>query len=300
MNASDQLLQQLNQLNAENSGLSYYLRDFWVKYEDPRMSGLPLMGGGPWMVIFISLLYILFCTKIGPAYMKNREPFDLRSLMLHYNSILIGVNGVGTFIGLWITHWGWDTWNCTQHKPNVNDYRETLIVYLGFCFVVSKFFDFGDTIFFVLRKKHNQVTFLHLFHHGIMPLGCCLGLKFHPVAYSGFMPIINAFIHALMYSYYSLACAGQDLKPYLTWKKQLTQAQMIQFILIFIHAGNALLNPVCRWPLTLTLLELVHAVLFFFLFYSFYRAAYGAKKLRQASMDVNGNEMAKPTKQRSD
>lgn len=56
-----------------------------------------------------------------------------------------------------------------------------------------------DTIFFVLRKKYNQVTFLHIFHHGIMPLGCCLGLKFHPVTYSGFMPLINAFIHSLMY-----------------------------------------------------------------------------------------------------
>lgn len=58
------------------------------------MSQLPLMAGGPWTVVGISLVYVLFCTVIGPAIMKNREPFDLRFWILHYNSILIGVNGL--------------------------------------------------------------------------------------------------------------------------------------------------------------------------------------------------------------
>jgi len=283
-NSTEQLL---NQIQSESSGLQYYLHDFWIKYEDPRMAKLPLMSGGPWSVIGISLVYVLFCTVIGPAIMRNRPAYDLRFWILHYNSILIGVNGIGTVICLWITNWGLDTWNCTQHKPDVNNYKETLMVYLGFMFVVTKFFDFMDTIFFVLRKKYNQVTFLHIFHHGIMPLGCCLGLKFHPVAYSGFMPLINAFIHALMYAYYSLACAGQELKPYLKWKKQLTQAQMVQFVMIFFHALNALVNPICRWPLLLSLLELGHAVLFFYLFYSFYRVAYARKP--QSTKEINNN-----------
>lgn len=117
-------------------------------------------------MIGISLLYVLFVTVIGPTIMKKRDPFDLRFWILHYNSILIGVNGIGTVICLWITNWGLDTWNCSKHKPDVNDPKETLMIYLGFMFVITKFFDFMDTIFFVLRKKYNQVTFLHIFHHG--------------------------------------------------------------------------------------------------------------------------------------
>lgn len=33
-------------------------------------------------------------------------------------------------------------------------------------------------IFFVLRKKNNQVTFLHVFHHSIMPWTWWFGVKF--------------------------------------------------------------------------------------------------------------------------
>lgn len=33
-------------------------------------------------------------------------------------------------------------------------------------FYMSKFIELFDTLFFILRKKFNQVTFLHVFHHG--------------------------------------------------------------------------------------------------------------------------------------
>ena len=32
----------------------------------------------------------------------------------------------------------------------------------------SKVIEFMDTIFFVLRKKRNQITFLHVYHHATM------------------------------------------------------------------------------------------------------------------------------------
>jgi hypothetical protein len=33
-------------------------------------------------------------------------------------------------------------------------------------FYISKFVELLDTVFFIMRKKFNQVTFLHVFHHG--------------------------------------------------------------------------------------------------------------------------------------
>jgi hypothetical protein len=33
-------------------------------------------------------------------------------------------------------------------------------------------------IFFVLRKKNDQITTLHVVHHGAMPVGCWFGMKF--------------------------------------------------------------------------------------------------------------------------
>jgi len=35
-------------------------------------------------------------------------------------------------------------------------------------------------IFFILRKKYSQVSCLHVYHHGIMPVSWWFGVKFVP------------------------------------------------------------------------------------------------------------------------
>lgn len=35
-------------------------------------------------------------------------------------------------------------------------------------------------VFFVLRKKNSQVTFLHVYHHSIMPFTWWFGVRFAP------------------------------------------------------------------------------------------------------------------------
>lgn len=44
----------------------------------------------------------------------------------------------------------------------------------------SKFTEFFDTIFFVMRKRYDQVSTLHVIHHGIMPVSVWWGVKFTP------------------------------------------------------------------------------------------------------------------------
>ena len=44
---------------------------------------------------------------------------------------------------------------------------------------MSKFTDFVDSFFFVLRKKNNQLTFLHVVHHSSMPVFSWFGPKEH-------------------------------------------------------------------------------------------------------------------------
>ena len=45
-------------------------------------------------------------------------------------------------------------------------------------FYFSKAIDLFDTMFFALRKKSNQITFLHVFHHMTMFPYAWLGLKY--------------------------------------------------------------------------------------------------------------------------
>lgn len=74
------------------------------------------------------------------------------------------------------------------------------------------------------------------------------------------------------YVYYALAALGRQ--EILWWKKYLTQMQMIQFVLIFMHAVYFLTNTSCTWPKIFPALEACHGLLFFYLFYSFYRRNY--------------------------
>merc|ERR1712203_1295675 len=42
----------------------------------------------------------------------------------------------------------------------------------------SKFIDYLDSFFFVLRKKWGHLSTLHVVHHGIMPFTAWWGIKF--------------------------------------------------------------------------------------------------------------------------
>lgn len=87
---------------------------------------------------------------------------------------------------------------------------------------MSKYTEFLDTIFFVLRKKNNQITVLHVVHHGAMPLITYLGLRFVAGGHATFFGFLNTFVHIIMYSYYFLAAFGPKYQKYLWWKKYIT------------------------------------------------------------------------------
>lgn len=47
-------------------------------------------------------------------------------------------------------------------------------------YYVSKLIEFLDTIFFILRKKEKQLTFLHVYHHSTMFILWWIGVKWVP------------------------------------------------------------------------------------------------------------------------
>lgn len=97
----------------------------------------------------------------------------------------------------------------------------------------SKFTEFFDTLFFVLRKKTNQVSTLHVIHHGCMPFSVWLGLKFAPGGHSTFFALLNTFVHIVMYFYYMVAAMGPKYQKYIWWKKYLTSFQMVRIKFFF-------------------------------------------------------------------
>ena len=49
---------------------------------------------------------------------------------------------------------------------------------LCYVYYLSKLSEFADTIFFVLRKKKSQISWLHLYHHSLTPIEAWILTKF--------------------------------------------------------------------------------------------------------------------------
>ncbi|XP_054719369.1 elongation of very long chain fatty acids protein 7-like [Uloborus diversus] len=253
---------------------------------DPRVKDWPMMHS-PLPTIVICLSYVYVVKYLGPNLMKNREPLDIRWLMAAYNFIMVIFSFL---IFYWFGVYGWFgsySWQC-QPVDYSNSPEAIGMASVCWWFFISKFVEFTDTIFFVMRKKFSQVSTLHVTHHGIMPISVWIGLKFTPGGHSTFFAFINSFVHILMYIYYGLSAIGPHMTKYLWWKKYMTTIQMVQFVMIFTHSFQLLFTN-CNYPRGFMFWIGFHAVLFWFLFYDFYKNAYQKKKIIASKALKNGS-----------
>lgn len=133
---------------------------------DPR-NHMFLLLRSPMTVVMILAIYLLFVQKIGPQFMSNRKPYQLRSILLGYNLLQVFFNFYTATAGFYYSYWQPDFDYAGQNHYNgtTTSYILANICYFYFW---TKIFDLFDTVFFVLRKKSNQISFLHLYHHGTM------------------------------------------------------------------------------------------------------------------------------------
>lgn len=95
--------------------------------------------------------------------------------------------------------------------------------------------------------------------------------------HGSFFGLLNTFVHVWMYTYYFLAALGPKVQRYLWWKKYLTTMQMVQFVLVIIHAFQLLFIE-CNYPKAFVWWIGMHAVMFYFLFRNFYTQTYEKKQ----------------------
>lgn len=100
-------------------------------------------------------------------------------------------------------------------------------------YFLLKVVDLLDTVFFVLRKKDKQISFLHLYHHTGMVVLTWNATKFYPGGHSIFTGFINSIIHVVMYTYYLVSAFQPQYKNNLWWKKYITQMQIVSIYRTF-------------------------------------------------------------------
>uniref|UniRef100_A0A1W7RHM9 Elongation of very long chain fatty acids protein n=1 Tax=Agkistrodon contortrix contortrix TaxID=8713 RepID=A0A1W7RHM9_AGKCO len=247
-------------------------RDF-IKGADPRIASYPLMDS-PWPMMGILLGYAYFVLSLGPWLMANRKPLNLKKFMILYNSFLMALS---LYIVYEFLMSGWlngYTWRCDPIDTS-QDPRALRMVRVAWIFIFSKVIELMDTVIFILRKKNEQVTFLHVFHHSVLPWSWWWGVKFGPGGMGSFHAMVNCMVHVVMYFYYALSAAGPAFQKYLWWKKHITAIQLLQFVLVSIHISQYYFMPDCKYQFPIFIhLIWIYGVIFFILFSNFWYQSY--------------------------
>ncbi|KOX78651.1 Elongation of very long chain fatty acids protein 7 [Melipona quadrifasciata] len=168
----------------------------------------PMMSS-PGPMLCIVGTYLAFVLKVGPKMMEKRPAFQLNNLLILYNAVQV-------LFSIWLTLQFFEmrvaflifSPKCNNENPSPTDLQTRA------------------TVFFVLRKKQNQVTFLHVYHHTITSIFSWGYLKFLPGEQGALIGFLNTFVHIVMYSYYLIAALGPEYKKYLWWKKYMTWIQL--------------------------------------------------------------------------
>ncbi|XP_032682327.1 elongation of very long chain fatty acids protein 1-like isoform X2 [Odontomachus brunneus] len=193
---------------------------------DPRLADYPLVESIYKMplIIFAYMYFVLVC---GPRFMKNRLPYSLKTFIQIYNVVQFVAN-------LWLVYSFWEAGYILKNLfcPITLDYSRSPLAMKGINIAMGffwlKLLDYVETVIFVLRKKNNQVSGLHVYHHVSTSLIAWCSLRYYCVGPTVFICIINSAVHVIMYLYYFLAACGPDIQKNITpLKRCITIVQMV-------------------------------------------------------------------------
>ncbi|CAN7984962.1 unnamed protein product [Ixodes hexagonus] len=254
---------------------------------DPRTIGW-FLAGNKWFLVTLLSTYVYFVKFGGPRFMKTRKPYEgLKPVILFYNFAMVFLNAyfVKNYMRLSYFGGGYDI-VCQGINFDTNDKVSKEFLELCWWYFWVRVADFMDTIFFVLRKKDSHVSFLHVIHHVLVVFNGWYGLTFGPDGQVALGIILNSFVHVVMYSYYFLSLLGPAVRPYLWWKRYLTQFQLVQFVIMIVHITIPIFVN-CGYPKIHSVIVLVQAAFFFAMFMRFYAKAYSSK---QNFAEANGSK----------
>ncbi|KNC80024.1 hypothetical protein, variant [Sphaeroforma arctica JP610] len=208
--------------------------------------------------IVMTFVYVAGILYLKNSYMVNREPFQLKSYMVMYNlfQTLFNVWSVVSFLKEVFAENGPTFISGADKTPA--GFNLGFLIWLHYN---NKYIEMLDTVFMALRKKNNQITFLHMWHHTLILWAWWAVVRFECGGTSYFGALMNSGIHVMMYAYYLLAL----LKVRCPWKRHLTQAQLTQFVICLAHAVYAFTytTEYPRWLISLQVFVMLNMLVFF-------------------------------------
>ncbi|XDV27345.1 hypothetical protein PO909_030889, partial [Leuciscus waleckii] len=249
----------------------------WVLENGDKRTDGWLLVYSPLPVCGIFLCYLVII-RLGPKLMTYRDPVNIKAILIIYNFSMVCLSA---YMFYEFTASSWLANYSLLCQPV--DYSEKPLAMrmarVCWWFYFSKVIELTDTMFFILRKKNNQLTFLHVYHHGTMIFNWWAGVKYVAGGQSFLIGLINSFVHVVMYMYYGLAALGPQMQKYLWWKRYLTSLQLLQFFIVTIHTAFNLYAD-CDFPDSMNMVVFGYALSLIALFSNFYYQSYLSKKTK--------------------
>lgn len=200
------------------------------------------------------LIYYLLIDNSIKFFNKNQVNTDsLNGIVKKYNITISICSWFIFFVTLYENIYLLNTsaLTCSNH----NNSMITIFYYL-------KYIEWLDTIFLVIKKKN--ISFLHYFHHMIVPLFVYANSAFMNTAGQSYVILSNSLAHGLMYMYYAYP---KNLKKY---SKLVTFVQTIQHLgalLILIIQLFNYYNDDCKYNKDFVIISLINYFIFFYEFF---------------------------------
>lgn len=105
------------------------------------------------------------------------------------------------------------------------DLKGESLMYFGWWFYMSKFYEVLDTVIILLRGRPSSL--LQSYHHAGAMMCMWAGIRYQSPPIWIFV-VFNSFIHSLMYFYFTLSCLKIKVPTFL--KRVLTSMQICQFV----------------------------------------------------------------------
>lgn len=224
--------------------------------------------------------------------MKTRGPYNVTDLIRLYNIFQVIACTIYVTRAHSVGFSFQFLWKCEKFDW-VSDLGRIEVKIGYWLFLLLRIFEFTETIFFVLRKKQKQASFLHIFHHigsvlmtwlfivsdagKIQSCPCfkclansCIVLELMAV----YIAIINSYVHISMYTYYFFSSfTHEKIQKFIKRVKPIiTIIQLIQFVIIIGHCVVAVL-PKCNAGYFFHL-QIINFIVLTFLFGNFFIQSY--------------------------
>ena len=200
------------------------------------------------------LIYYILIEKSIDFFSKREVDRNvLNKVVKKYNITISLISWFIFFVTLY------ENWNLLNYSGLVcsNHYNSmiTLFYYL-------KYIEWTDTIFLVIKKKN--LSFLHYFHHMIVPLFVYANYAFVNTAGQSYVIMSNSLAHGLMYLYYAYP---KELKRYSKMVTFIQTTQHLGALVILVLQICNFFNEECRYNKEFVIISSINYFIFFYEFF---------------------------------